>query len=158
MLVNVRAQKKALQLCRGCLRRDLRSFTLHWPDCWVKLPAQRSLTHGLLAHSTLVCVSGWLVVMGVGNKASTHPEQCKGLNLQVCCVSMEIQKNKKRESVNRCVDWHKQTRTLFHVCWITCHSLVDHVFIKGDLTVILLIDIQILHQALVQKILKCPGV
>lgn len=35
-----------------------------------------------------------------------------------------------------------------------CHSLVNHVFIKGDLTVILLIDIQVLHQALMKEILK----
>lgn len=44
-----------------------------------------------------------------------------------------------------------QVRRLFH-------SLVDHVFIKRDLTVILLIDIQILHQALVQKILEGSGI
>lgn len=53
----------------------------------LKLPAQLSLTHGLLAHSALVCVPGRLVVVGVGNEASTHPEQREGLDLQVCCVS-----------------------------------------------------------------------
>lgn len=37
-------------------------------------------------------------------------------------------------------------------------SLVNHVFIKGDLTVILLIDIQVLHQALMQKVFKVSGV
>lgn len=39
-----------------------------------------------------------------------------------------------------------------------CYSLVNHVFIKGNLTVILLIDIQVLHQALVQEVFKVSGV
>lgn len=33
-------------------------------------------------------------------------------------------------------------------------SLVNHVFIEGDLTVVLLIDIQVLHQAFMQKVFK----
>lgn len=41
---------------------------------------------------------------------------------------------------------------------MSADSLVDHVFIKRDLTVVLLVDIQILHQALVQKIFKGPGI
>lgn len=53
-----------------------------------------SLTHGLLAHSTLVCVPGRLVVVGVGNEASTHSKQCERLDLQVCCVSRKKRKNK----------------------------------------------------------------
>lgn len=42
--------------------------------------------------------------------------------------------------------------------FLNYHSLVNHVFIQGDLTVILLVDIQVLHQALVQEILKGSGV
>lgn len=37
-------------------------------------------------------------------------------------------------------------------------SLVDHVFIKSDLTVVLLIDIQVLNQALVKEVFKVSGV
>lgn len=37
-------------------------------------------------------------------------------------------------------------------------SLANHVFIKSDLTVVLLIDIQVLHQALMQKVFKVSGV
>lgn len=36
-------------------------------------------------------------------------------------------------------------------------SLGNHVFIKGDLTVILFIDIQVLYQAFMQKIFKVSG-
>lgn len=35
--------------------------------------------------------------------------------------------------------------------------LGDHVFIKGDLTVIFFIDIQIFHQALMQEVFKVSG-
>lgn len=55
----------------------------------VKLPARMRLTHGLLAHSALVCVPGRLVVVGVGNEARTHSEQSEGLDLQVGRVSTE---------------------------------------------------------------------
>lgn len=58
-----------LQLCGGCLRRDLRDSGSNN----LKTPAQLSLTHGLLAHSALVCVPGGLVMVGVGDEASAHP-------------------------------------------------------------------------------------
>lgn len=37
-------------------------------------------------------------------------------------------------------------------------SLVNHVLIKSDLTVVLLVDVQVLHQALVQKVFKVSAV
>ena len=43
------------------------------------------LTHGLLAHSALVGVSGRLVVVRVGDQTSTHPQDGERLNLQMCC-------------------------------------------------------------------------
>ena len=64
-------------------------FTFQWPARSLKLPAQLSLTHCLFAHSALVRVPGWLVVVGVGNEAGTHPEQREGLDLQVCCDSAD---------------------------------------------------------------------
>ena len=45
------------------------------------------LTHGLLAHGTLVGVPGGLVVVGVGNQASTYAQDGERLNLQVGCVT-----------------------------------------------------------------------
>ena len=45
------------------------------------------LTHGLLAHSTLVCVPRGLVMVGVGDETSTYSKQREGLDLQVCCLS-----------------------------------------------------------------------
>lgn len=39
-----------------------------------------------------------------------------------------------------------------HVMHVTL--LWNHVFVKGDLTVILLIDIQVFHQALMQEVFK----
>lgn len=43
---------------------------------------------------------------------------------------------------------------VFILCQIRVHSLGNHIFIKSNLTVILLIDIQVLHQAFMQEILK----
>lgn len=81
-------RSQTLQLCGGCLRKDLRSPPFNGL-CVDGRYRSCGLTHGLLAHGALVCVPGRLVVVGVGNEASAHPEQREGLNLQVCCVSAE---------------------------------------------------------------------
>lgn len=72
-----------------------RIWDSHSLTTWLKLPALLSLTHGLLSHSALVCVPGRLVVVGVGNETSTHTEQREGLDLQVCCVSLEKKKKEQ---------------------------------------------------------------
>lgn len=113
----------------------------------LRLPAQqRLLTHGLLAHSTLVCVPGRLVVVGVGNEARTHSEQREGLNLQVRRFSKEMNTHAVTD----------KTQSL-NISSVVFHVLADHVFIKGDLTVVLLIHIQVLHEALVQEVFECSG-
>lgn len=44
------------------------------------------LTHGLLAHSTLVGVSRGLVMVGIRDQTSTNPKKSKRLNFQMCRV------------------------------------------------------------------------
>ena len=51
----------------------------------------KPLTHGLLAHSTLVGIPGRLVVMRVGNQPSTNSQNGKWFYLQMGCLS---EKNK----------------------------------------------------------------
>ena len=47
----------------------------------------KPLTHGLLAHSTLVGIPGRLVVMRVGNQPCTNSQNGKGFYLQMGCLS-----------------------------------------------------------------------
>lgn len=99
--------------------RGFEILTVYWPACDQSYLPQLSLTHRLLAHSTLVCVPGWLVVVGVGNEASTHPEQREGLDLQVCCVSAGTRNQWKEEAVKP-VLWMSSTHQekLFLIFWI----------------------------------------
>lgn len=81
----------------GCLKKDLQTPTVD-QSADRKLPAQLILTHCLLAHSALVCVPGGLVVVGVRDETSTHPQQSEGLDLQVCRVSVRNQRNLRTQN------------------------------------------------------------
>lgn len=93
-------------------------------------------------------------MVGVRNEASAHPEQREGLDLQVRRVPAGMinglkKKIKKKEEVKPEL---RLVATSYQEKHVT--SLVNHVFIEGDLTVVLLVDIQVLHQAFVQKVFK----
>lgn len=79
------------------------------------------------------------------------PSSVKG-SISKCVVSLRRRK-KKWNDTNQ-----EEVFPFFNMSAKSCHSLANHVLIKGDLTIILLVDIQVLHQALVQEILKGPGV
>lgn len=89
LCVRLHKSNRKTQLCAGCLRKDLSSSGVYWPVHWLQLPTQLILTHCLLAHSTLVCVPGRLIVMWIRNETSTHAEQREGFDLQVCRVPTE---------------------------------------------------------------------
>lgn len=55
-------------------------------SCENKEVGHTALTHGLLAHSTLIGVPGGLVMMGIRNQTSTNPQQSKRLNFQMSSV------------------------------------------------------------------------
>lgn len=76
------------------------------------------------------------------------PSSVKG-SISKCVVSLQRKEVKVKEAV-------KAERPLVSSSCQENHvtSLGNHVFIEGDLTVVLLIDIQVLHQALMQKVFK----
>lgn len=73
------------------------------------------------------------------------PSSVKG-SISKCVVSLQEIKTKHESG--------KQSRSSQQS---QASLLGDHVFVKGDLTVIFLIDIQIFHQALMQEVFKVSG-
>ena len=43
-------------------------------------------THGLFAHSALVGVARWLIVMRIWDKTCTDTKQREWFNLKMCCL------------------------------------------------------------------------
>ena len=62
----------------------------------------KELTHGLLAHGTLVGIPRRLVVVRVGDQTSTHTKNGERLNLQMCCgtKASNSQEDNKPSSIN----------------------------------------------------------
>lgn len=76
------------------------------------------------------------------------PSSVKG-SISKCVVSLQDSKTKKTDESNANTEEPSRGSQLSRVS-----LLGDHVFVKGDLTVIFLIDIQIFHQALMQEVFK----
>lgn len=73
------------------------------------------------------------------------PSSVKG-SISKCVVSLQ----------NRTKEKHTRLRNdlVFIRQFICVFSLVYHVFIEGDLTVILFVDVKVLHQPIVKKVFK----
>lgn len=73
------------------------------------------------------------------------PSSVKG-SISKCVVSLQNRIKEKRTGLRNDLVLVRQLNCVF--------SLVYHVFIEGDLTVILFVDIQVLHQPVVEKVFK----
>lgn len=76
------------------------------------------------------------------------PSRVKG-SISRCVVSLP-DKNKRNVELQAGEPLHSSQ-------WSRVSLLGDHVFVKGDLAVVFLIDIQIFHQALMQEVFKVSG-
>ena len=106
----------------------------------------------------------WVTGCGGGREWGQHTPRAawRARSPSVLCLCRD-KKPKKKKQWNQCGEWLQQIRRSFslfskHFRWIVWRSLVNHVLIKSDLTVVLLIDVQVLHQALVQKVFKVSAV